>query len=75
MENNPIYAFGVAILAVLLLFFIIIGNLWTIESRHYSMSNPHEGYLADENGNFEFTQTEFYTTQNPVPPDSKNKID
>ena len=75
MENNPLYAFCVAICAVLLLFFIIIGNLWTIESRHYSMSNPHEGYLADENGNFEFTQTEFYTTQNPVPPDSKNIID
>lgn len=45
MENNPLYASVVSILLVFLLFFIIIGNLWTIEAKYYSMSNPHEGYL------------------------------
>ncbi|MDP7007305.1 MAG: hypothetical protein QGG57_03850, partial [Candidatus Poseidoniia archaeon] len=48
MENNPLYASVVSILLVFLLFFIIIGNLWTIEAKYYSMSNPHEGYLDNQ---------------------------
>ena len=56
MDNNPIYASAVSILAVFLLFFIIIGNLWTIQGEYYAMSNPYDGYLADDYGNFEFSQ-------------------
>ena len=75
MDNNPIYASAVSMLAVFLLFFIIIGNLWTIQGEYYSMSDPYEGYLADDYGNFEFSQAEFYATTLDVPPISEGKID
>ena len=48
MENNPLYASVVSILLVSSLFFIIIGNLWTIEAKYYSMSNPYEGYVDNQ---------------------------
>jgi hypothetical protein len=78
VDNNPIYASAVAILAVFLLFFIIIGNLWTIQGEYYSMSNPYDGYLADDgifHGDYEFSQAEFYATPLDVPPISEGKID
>ena len=53
MDNNPLYSALTATLIVLSLFFIIIGNFWTIEGQSYSMSDPYEDYLADEYGNFE----------------------
>ena len=74
MDNNPIYSAVTAAFIVLILFFMIIGNLWTIEGKSYSMSNPYEGHLTDENGNFVYDQDEFYATPSDLPPDSEGKI-
>jgi len=74
MENNPLYSSILAILIVFSLFFIIIGNLWTIDAKSYSMSDPNEDYLANEFGNFEYNQDEFYATSLDIPPISEGKI-
>jgi len=74
MDNNPIYSALLAILIVFSLFFIIIGNLWTIEAKSYSMSDPYEGYLQDDFGNFEYNENEFYATPQDEPPISLGKI-
>jgi len=59
VDNNPIYASAVSILAVFLLFFIIIGNLWTIEGEYYSMSESCKGdaprYLGKWHSQFHHT--------------------
>lgn len=74
MDNNPLYSALTATLIVLSLFFIIIGNFWTIEGQSYSMSDPYEDYLADEYGNFEYDQAEFYASTSDIPPNSEGKI-
>ncbi len=74
MDNNPIYSALLATLIVFSLFFIIIGNIWAIESKTYSMSNPYEGYLQDDFGNFEYNENEFYATPQDEPPLSLGKI-
>ena len=74
MDNNPLYSALSATLIVLSLFFMIIGNLWTMEAKYYAMSDPYEDYLADDFGNFEYDQTEFYASTNDIPPTSEGKI-
>ena len=74
MESNPLYSAITAFLLVLSLFFMIVGNMWTIETKTYSMSDPYEGYMADEYGNFEYNENDFYASSLDVPPVSEGKI-
>ena len=74
MESNPLFSAITAFLIVLSLFFMIVGNMWTIETKTYSMSDPYEGYMADEYGNFEYNENDFYASSSDVPPVSKGKI-
>jgi len=74
VESNPLYSAITAFLIVLSLFFMIVGNMWTIETKTYSMSDPYEGYMADEYGNFEYNENDFYASSLDVPPISKGKI-